>query len=153
MKRTAFALLLTVSATVSAIGLAPVQAQPSATAHSSGTTLTKQMPRVVKSGSFMALEHPTQGTARIVMSNARTLLELGSNFRSDSGPDLKVVLHRAAKPGMKLMEGDYIILGSLQKTSGSQSYMIPSNVNLAQYRSVAIWCHQFNATFGAATLN
>ncbi|MDY6898910.1 MAG: DM13 domain-containing protein, partial [Cyanobacteriota bacterium] len=29
---------------------------------------------------------------------------------------------------------------------------IPENVNLADYKSVGIWCEEFNATFGYASL-
>jgi Electron transfer DM13 len=40
----------------------------------------------------------------------------------------------------------------LKKFSGAQSYKIPNNINLADYKSAAIWCRKFNATFGAAKL-
>lgn len=153
MKRTVVALVLAMSAIAPVAAMAVAQTPSATLAQQSRVTLAKQSARVLKSGNFMALEHPTQGTARIVMEGSQKILEFGNNFRSDSGPALRVVLHRSARPGMQLTEGQYVVLSALQKTSGSQRYVIPNNLNLAQYQSVAIWCQQFNATFGAATLN
>ncbi len=108
---------------------------------------------VVKSGNFEAVEHPTQGNARIILENGRRYLEIGETFRTDEGPDLFVVLHRSASPGLHFNEGDYITLGALQSTTGTQRYPIPNDINVSEYNSAAVWCRQFNATFGAAPLN
>lgn len=104
-------------------------------------------------GSFVAAEHPTKGTARIVTENGKRYLEFDRAFKSDQGPDLYVILHRAAAvPKGGLKEQDYVTLSRLQKVSGAQRYAIPKNLDLANYRSVAIWCRMFNATFGYAPL-
>jgi type 1 glutamine amidotransferase len=113
----------------------------------------------VKSGIFVAGEHPTTGTVRLVSENGQRYLEFGADFRTDSGPDLVVILHRSDNvigttnpPAYSINEGDYVTLAPLQKTNGTQRYAIPEGVNLENYQSVAVWCRQFNATFGAAML-
>jgi hypothetical protein len=114
-----------------------------------------------KTGTFVSGEHTTQGTASITTKNGQSFIELDKSFKtSSSGPDLVVILHRSSNvigstkpPAYPLKKGDYIILGRLQKFSGAQSYAIPKNINLADYKSAAIWCRKFNATFGAATLS
>jgi hypothetical protein len=114
-----------------------------------------------KTGTFVSGEHTTQGTASITTKNGQSFIKLGKSFKtSSSGPDLVVILHRSDNvigstkpPAYSLKKGDYIILGRLQKFSGTQSYAIPKNINLADYKSAAIWCRKFNATFGAATLS
>ncbi len=69
------------------------------------------------------------------------------------GSDLHVILHRdAALPKGGLKKQDYVTLSRLQKVSGTQRYAIPNNVNLANFRTVAVWCRMFNATFGYALL-
>ncbi|EKQ66864.1 Electron transfer DM13 [Leptolyngbyaceae cyanobacterium JSC-12] len=116
---------------------------------------------ILKSGSFVPGEHPTQGTARIISQNGKNFLELDQTFKtSEMGPDLVVILHRSSNvlastkpPAYPLKTGDYVLLAPLQKFSGAQRYAIPANVNLANYQSAAIWCRKFNATFGAAKLN
>lgn len=112
-----------------------------------------QQVAIAKSGAFIAAEHPTQGTARIVNENGKRYLEFDQAFKSDMGPDLHVILHSdntLPKGGLK--EKDYTVISRLQKVSGTQRYAIPNNINLANYRSVAIWCRMFNATFGYAPL-
>lgn len=115
----------------------------------------------IQSGAFVSGEHKTQGTVRITTKTGKSILELGQSFKtSTSGPDLVVILHRADNvlgstqaPSYPLNKRDYVILAPLQKYSGAQSYTIPNNINLADYKSVAILCRKYNATFGAAKLN
>lgn len=115
---------------------------------------------VLRSGSFVDGEHPTQGTVQIVMQNNQRRLELDSAFAtSTSGPDLFVVFHRLADvigsttpPAFPIQDRDFVLLAPLKQYNGAQSYAIPDNLNLDTFQSVAIWCRQFNATFGAARL-
>lgn len=115
----------------------------------------------IKSGTFVSGEHTTQGKASITTKNGKSFLELDESFKtSESGPDLVVILHRSDNvinstkpPSYPLKNGDYFILAPLKKYSGAQTYSIPQNINLADYKSAAIWCRKFNATFGAANLN
>lgn len=111
-----------------------------------------------RSGTFVDGEAPTEGMAQIITENGERYLELDQTFKtSDRGPDLFVILHRSddvlgstQPPAYPLQEQDYAILGPLQKIAGAQRYSIPENVNLEDYKSAVIWCHQFNATFGVA---
>lgn len=112
-------------------------------------------------GDFVSGEHKTQGKVSITSNNGNSFLTLDKSFKtSNSGPDLVVILHRSDNvigstkpPSYSLKKGDYVILGRLQKFSGAQTYAIPNNINLANYKSAAIWCRRFNATFGAAKFN
>lgn len=118
-----------------------------------------QAPATARSGQFVGAEHPTQGGVSLIEENGRRYLELDSAFQTDAGPDLFIVLHKASDilataqaPAYPLAEGDYVELAPLQSTAGTQRYEIPDAIALSDYRSVAIWCRQFNATFGAAML-
>lgn len=105
------------------------------------------------SGTFKAGEHPTQGTVRVVTEKGKRYLEFNQSFKTDQGPDLYVILHRSdAPPVSGIKKKDYVSIARLQKTSGAQRYTLPNNVNLADFRSVAVWCRKFNATFGYAPL-
>ncbi|MEH2152358.1 DM13 domain-containing protein [Nostoc sp.] len=115
----------------------------------------------MKSGTFVSGEHTNQGKVSITTKDGKSFLELDESFKtSESGPDLVVILHRSDNvinstkpPSYPLKNGDYFILAPLQKYSGAQTYSIPQNINLADYKSIAIWCRKFNATFGAASLS
>ncbi len=114
----------------------------------------------IKSGTFVRAEQPTKGGVSIVTKDGRSFLQLDAGFKTSSqGPDLVVALHRSSNvlggtqaPNYALKGGDYIVLSRLKKYSGAQRYAIPSNINLANYRSAVIWCRKFNATFGVASL-
>jgi hypothetical protein len=107
--------------------------------------------KVLASGNFVDSEHPTKGLAEIVTQNGKNYLRLNKAFRSDEGPDVFVLLHREDSP-KEYKKSDYVSLGRLQKTKGKQLYRIPNEVNITEFKSVAIWCRQFNATFGYAPL-
>lgn len=115
----------------------------------------------IKVGSFVSGEHTTQGTVRLMSEKEQTIIKLDSDFKtSEMGPDLVVILHRSEDvigstkpPAYAIQEGDYVVIAPLNKFSGMQEYIVPENINLAEYKSVAIWCRKFNATFGSAVVN
>ncbi|WP_315790820.1 DM13 domain-containing protein [Fischerella sp. JS2] len=107
----------------------------------------------IQPGTFVAGEHATQGTTKVVTENGKRYLEFNENFKTSKGPDLFVILYRNdTVPTSGIQEKDYLKIARLQKTSGNQRYAIPNNVKLVDYKSVAIWCRQFNTTFGYASL-
>ncbi|BAY27491.1 hypothetical protein NIES2100_73160 [Calothrix sp. NIES-2100] len=120
-------------------------------------TQTKPPATVASSGSgvgvFKAGEHPTQGKVKVVTEQGKSYLEFDQNFKTDKGPDLYVILYRSdAPPQSGIKEKDYLSIAPLQKISGTQRYAVPEKVKLGEFKSVAIWCRKFNATFGYAPL-
>ena len=107
---------------------------------------------ILASGSFVKQEKATTGQARIVNVNGKRYLEFDRAFSTGEGPDVKVILHRNSNVPLNIKEGNYITLAPIKSFKGSQRYAIPENVNLANYKSVGIWCEEFNATFGFASL-
>ncbi|WP_353672199.1 DM13 domain-containing protein [Synechocystis sp. LKSZ1] len=104
-------------------------------------------------GSFMQVEKPTSGTAKIVKEGNKTYVELGPDFKtSTDGPDLKVILAKPSKLPVHLKGMSYIKLSPLKNFTGKQRYEIPATVNLKEINTVGIWCEQFDATFGFAPL-
>ncbi|BAT54684.1 hypothetical protein NOS3756_36560 [Nostoc sp. NIES-3756] len=105
-----------------------------------------------KQGTFQSAAHPTKGQVTLVQEAGKNYLEFNQDFKTDLGPDLQVILTRSEKPTSGIKNGSYIRIARLQKISGSQRYALPDNVNLQEFKSVAIWCRLFNATFGYAVL-
>ena len=65
------------------------------------------------------------------------------NLSISSGPDLKVYLSKTNNPS------DFINLGAL---TSATTYIIPSQVNIADYPFVLIHCQQYNHLFAIAAL-
>jgi len=105
----------------------------------------------IASGSFVSSEKRTQGMAKIVAEGGQTVLVFDDTFTTGNGPDVFVLLHKEANP-QNYSEANFVNLGGMKNTSGTQSYAIPSDVNPADFRSAVIWCRKFNATFGYAPL-
>jgi hypothetical protein len=117
--------------------------------------LAKAPTYIAATGTFVAAEQPTAGSARIVVENGQRYLVLDGNFKtSNQGPDLHVVLDPAQQPPLHYQDkANMVNLGKLQKFAGEQRYAIPANIDLAKFKSVGIWCQMANATFGYAPLN
>lgn len=109
----------------------------------------------VLSGTFTAAEKPTTGNVQIINENGKRYVVLDKGFKaSKEGPDLHVLLDTAEQPPAKYEnKTSYVNLGKLKKYAGSQRYAIPASVDVANYKSVVIWCQTANATFGYATLH
>lgn len=125
----------------------PLASSPAPVTSSGASTVAS------RSGAFVNGEHETLGNAKIITENGSQFIEFDQAFKTDSGPDLFVILTRQNQPPITgIQEQDYISLGMLQKTSGSQRYAIPTDLNLSEFASVTIWCREFNANFGYAQL-
>ncbi|MGB6295220.1 MAG: DM13 domain-containing protein [Rivularia sp. (in: cyanobacteria)] len=131
-----------------AISAQPAQAQRAA----QGIRVAAKSKSLIASGNFVNQEKATSGKAKIVNVNGKRYLEFDNAFRTGNGPDVKIILHRNSSIPLNIREGNYITLGRIKSFNGKQRYAIPNNVNLANYKSVGIWCEEFNATFGFASL-
>jgi len=118
------------------------------------TLLAAKSQKLIASGSFVTTEqdHPTNGMAKIVEVNGKRYLEFDKAFTTARGPKVRVVLHRNSTVPVNLKEQNYVTLASLKKFDGAQRYEIPANLDLKDFKSVAIWCEEFNVTFGFASL-
>ena len=47
-------------------------------------------------------------------------------------------------------KADYVL--ALKGNQGNQNYELPADIDLSQYKSVAVWCRAFNIVFGYAAL-
>ncbi|MCP9819591.1 DM13 domain-containing protein [Synechococcus sp. Cruz-9H2] len=111
-------------------------------------------------GSFIKAEAPVSGSFVIKQEGGKRLLMLSRDFKtSDSAPDLKLAFSPSATPlamskppKFALKPGSYTVLAPLKSSKGGQSYVIPASIDLAQQKSVLIWCEKFNATMAWAPL-
>lgn len=132
-------------------------AAATATPGGAATAAGAASPTVLATGKFVSQEHETTGTATILrLADGQRILRL-TGFETSNGPDLQVWLTdqpvQADNEGWFLFDdGRYTSLGGLKGNIGDQNYPIPADVDLADYRSVSIWCDRFSVSFGAAEL-
>ena len=94
----------------------------------------------------------TVGTFEIIEENGQRYIEFSDDFQTAQGPDLEIILHKAQTVPVSIAEESYITLAPIQSFTGTQRYAIPNDVDLDEYGSVAVWCEEFNVTFGYAQL-
>ncbi|MEO0433372.1 MAG: DM13 domain-containing protein [Cyanobacteria bacterium J06656_5] len=117
-------------------------------------SITRAAKTLLTSGQFVTVDQAkdTTGSARIVEKDGQRILEFDGAFDTARGPDVQVVLYRGDSVPVSIDESDYIVVGDLKSFEGSQGYVLPADINLEDYGSVAIWCAEFNVTFGYAAL-
>lgn len=136
---------------------APGGSATPATPGTGGNPAPMAAPTVLATGNFVSQEHETKGTATILrLADGQRILRL-TDFETSNGPDLQVWLTdqpvQTDNEGWFLFDdGRHTSLGGLKGNIGDQNYPIPADVNLADYRSVSIWCDRFSVSFGAAEL-
>lgn len=121
------------------------------------TPTSDPVPAVLSSGTFVSQEHTTSGTATIVENPDGSRVLAIENLDTSNGPDVHVWLSAAdaveGVDGWFLAGGaPYYELGPIKGNQGNQVYDIPAEVDLGLYRSISLWCVQFNVGFGAAQL-
>lgn len=138
---------------------ADVEAAPTLEAEAPTTDAGSSDSSTTRQGMFASAEHDTTGNIELISQDGQTTLVFDENFATSNGPDLVVVLHRSANliaettpPAYPLDEEDYVVIAPLTATNGRQEYAVPAEIDLAAFEAVAVWCQQFNATFGAAPL-
>lgn len=115
----------------------------------------KENKKAVASGTFIHADpsdpvHYGEGKLTIYDD----LVHLEADFKVGPGPKYHVYLvpDGDVTPDTEIQETMYVDLGRLKAFSGSQNYPIPEGVNLADYKSVVIWCEQFEVLISPAVL-
>ena len=118
------------------------------------TAQSGSLPQPLVSGQFYSILHPTAGTATIYqMGDGSRVLRLTS-FSTSNGPDVHVYMVAAddAKDAATVQQAGFVDLGVIKGNVGDQNYTLGSDLDLAKYRAVSIWCKRFSVNFGAAAL-
>ena len=111
-------------------------------------------PPPLESGQFYSILHPTQGTATIYQMGDGTRILRFTSFSTSNGPDVHVYMVASddAKDVATVEKAGFVDLGVIKGNIGDQNYTLGSDLDLAKYRAVSIWCKRFSVNFGAAAL-
>jgi hypothetical protein len=115
---------------------------------------TDAAPATLATGMFHSNAHETKGTATVLdLGGGRRVLRL-TDFATSNGPDVRVYLVAApdVQDDATVKTAGFIELGPMKGNIGDQNYDIPATVDLANYRTVTIWCKRFSVNFGSAPL-
>jgi len=126
-------------------------AAPTTTTAPPTTTTVPEGPVLLSVSEWISTGHPGTGTVLVYRQPDDSHMVRFEDLDVSNGPDLLVILSafplvddRAA-----YSEVVYLSLGDLKGNQGNQNYLVPADVNLDDYQTVAIWCRRFNYTFNA----
>lgn len=143
------------SSLIFAAGAAPLTAFD-APAHAQPAQEAQQPTVISHSGSlWVKASNKVEGLYTIERRNDGTYVVLGSDFKTKSGPDLKLVLSPLAADKVKgktALNGS-LNLGLLKSNTGKQAFRVPEGTDLTRYRSVLIHCEQYTKLWSAAPLS
>jgi hypothetical protein len=104
-------------------------------------------PMVLRMASLRGVNgHGAGGTARILRAGTTFTLELGSDFRIDSG---NTDVYLTAEPDT--VRATDLNLGAMRSLTGLQTYDMPHDG--AAYRYVMLWCRPFRVPIGLGELS
>ena len=99
---------------------------------------------------FVKKRYNIKGTWTVTETDGQKVIQFNDDFKTKGGPDLKIYL--SSKPLTDLESGDVentsLKLSVLKSNQGAQSYIIPNDVNLSDYKSVVIHCEAFSVLWG-----
>jgi hypothetical protein len=110
--------------------------------------------QILESGNFRSGTHPTEGSATIYrIENGSRVLRF-TNFKTSNGPDVHIYMVAAedARDNASVEQAAFVDLGLIKGNIGDQNYTLGSDLDLAKYRTVSVWCKRFSKNFGAAPL-
>lgn len=106
------------------------------------------------SQSFTKKKYKINGDWSIVQEGGKTIIRFSDDFKTKKGPDLKVFLSPQSVgdvTGKTALDGA-VTLGVLKSNKGTQDYVIPKGVSLANFSSVLIHCEAYSVLWGGGRL-
>ena len=109
---------------------------------------------VRSSGTWSRQETKIAGSWSIVEEGGELFVKLSDDFKTRSGPDLKIFLSPADLDRLngKNATSGSVLVARLRSPKGGQSYPLPSGIDLSRYRSIVIHCEKYAKLWGGSSL-
>ena len=103
---------------------------------------------------FVKKRYTIQGSAKVETVNGQNRLVFSEDFKTKNGPDLKIYLSKRPIASLSAQDVDdrAIKLSVLKSHKGTQSYIIPVEINFDEYESVVIQCEAYTVLWGGFDL-
>ena len=127
------------------------------TAHAAGpdnhTAPAVKVDETVK-GDFVRKNKTRKGSYEVFERDGQTVIRFADNFKASNGPDLKVFLSPNSvetATGRNATQGS-VLLDFVKTNKGTQEYIVPVGVDIANFNSVLIHCERFSVLWGGGNI-
>ncbi len=110
--------------------------------------------RTIAYGCFHQVAHKGSGCAALIQkSDGQTILRL-IDFKTTESIDLQILLISAtdALENESVKKSERLFVAPLQRSEGSQTFVVPNAENLTKFNSVVIWNTKHGVNFTTAPL-
>ena len=97
-----------------------------------------------------------EGSWKVVKEGDKTYVVMGDDFKTKKAPDLKIFF---SKKDLGDIDGDNaankgssIFVAKLNSYKGSAKYLVPSNINISDYKTIIVHCEEYSKFWGGAPL-
>jgi hypothetical protein len=132
---------------------APVFVSTATSAQATGATTAPAATTLSGAFDHRAGVDTVAGNATLGKTNDGKVLLRFENLNSANGPDLQVYLSRRVSPATTQQVMDGVEVGKLKATTGASNYELAATTDIAQFKSVVIYCKSFSVVFGYANLS
>lgn len=103
---------------------------------------------------FVKKRYSIQGTAKIQTVDGESRLVFSEDFKTKNGPDLKVYISKKPIAALSARDVDdsALRISVLKSHQGAQSYVLPAELDLAEYQSIVIQCEAYSVLWGGFDL-
>ncbi len=98
-----------------------------------------------------------EGSWKIEKIDGKTYVVMGEDFKTKKAPDLKIYL---SKLNYKDIDADNasnsdtsVFVAQLDSYKGSKKYLVPSNINISDYKTILVHCKKYAKYWGGSPLN
>src|SRR5690606_2712929 len=97
-----------------------------------------------------------EGNWKIIEDSGSYYFELGSDFMTLAGPDLKIYLSPIAIQDIgdrdAIDKKGGVMIAGLASNKGTQKYPIPTGIKPSEFKSLVIFCPKFSVVWGGVSL-
>lgn len=103
---------------------------------------------------FTKKRYSIKGMWSVAQEDGQDVIRFNEDFKTKGGPDLKVYLSSNSLDNLDsgAVEASSVKLSVLKSNRGAQSYVIPADIDLIEYKSVVIHCEAFSVLWGGFDL-
>lgn len=109
----------------------------------------------IAEGRFVKKEKAIEGSFQLRMVGNRYTLILNEDFKTKSGPDLKIIFSPLSFDKINGKNADSrgsLTVSLLTATKGKQTYILPDTFDPKAYNSLLIHCVKYSVLWGGAPL-
>lgn len=103
---------------------------------------------------FVKKRYTIHGSAKVEQVDGETRLVFSEDFKTKSGPDLKLYLSKIPLSTLSAQDIDKsaVRLSVLKSHRGGQTYVVPADIDISEYESVVIQCEAYTVLWGGFDL-